>query len=142
MIAPTDFAAREQAFAYVDFQLSLVTSVFMETDKRLEQEGASIRALRTLIRAISALIVVNSRETSEEKRSEWHDTLFDPAWEDCEFAIVVLQHVAQSVGSDETDECIGKAPSGKWKRISGTVLRGKVAMRKFVKQLDFAETNI
>jgi len=61
----------------------------------------------------------------------------------CEFAIVVADMwQKRGIGTRLMNALIKHVQASGMKRISGTVLKRNSAMRKFIKQLDFEETNI
>ena len=138
-IAPTDFA-REQAFVR---GLSVQSSYlrFHGTIKDLSKKDLD-KFTNPDSRNAVALIVVYSRETSEEEIGVARYVI-DPDGKNCEFAIVVADMwQKRGIGTRLMNALVKHLQASGVKRISGTVLRGNSAMRKFVKQLDFAETNI
>jgi acetyltransferase len=69
--------------------------------------------------------------------------VIDPDGVNCEFAIVVADAwQKRGIGSRLMKALIRHLQGSGVKRISGNVLKSNSAMRKFVKLLDFAETNI
>jgi acetyltransferase len=69
--------------------------------------------------------------------------VIDPDGLNCEFAIVVADKwQKRGIGTRLMNALIKHLRVSGVKRISGTVLKRNSAMRKLVKQLDFAETNI
>ena len=89
-----------------------------------------------------ALIVLCSGETSEEEIGVARYVI-DPDGVTCEFAIVVADTwQRRGIGTRLMNALIKHLQASGVKRISGQVLKRNSAMRKFVKHLDFAETNI
>ena len=69
--------------------------------------------------------------------------VIDPDRANCEFAIVVADAwQKRGIGTRLMNALISHLQVSGVKRISGSVLKSNSAMRKFIKQLDFAETNI
>ena len=138
-IAPTD-AAREQAFvhglspqsSYLRFHGTITD--LSEKDLKKFTDPDSRNAV--------ALIVLRSGETGEEEIGVARYVI-DPNGVNCEFAIVVADAwQKRGIGKRLMNALIRHLQGSGVKRISGYVLKSNSAMRKFVKQLDFAETNI
>jgi acetyltransferase len=138
-IAPTD-AAREQAFVHgLSSQSSYLR--FHGTVKDLSKKDLE-KFTNPDSRNAVALIVLCSGETSEEEIGVARYVI-DPDGVNCEFAIVVADAwQKRGIGTRLMNALIRHLQVSGVKRISGSVLKGNSAMRKFVKQLDFAETNI
>ena len=69
--------------------------------------------------------------------------MIDPDGVNSEFAIVVADAwQKRGIGTRLMNALIKHLQGSGVKQISGQVLKGNSAMRKFVKHLDFAETNI
>jgi acetyltransferase len=138
-IAPTD-AAREQAFVR---GLSPESSYlrFHGTIKELSKKDLK-KFTDTDSRNTVALIVLCSGETGEEEIGVARYVI-DPDGVNCEFAIVVADTwQKRGIGTRLMNALIKHLQASGIKRISGTVLKRNSAMRKFVKQMDFEETNI
>jgi len=89
-----------------------------------------------------ALIVLHSGETSEEEIGVARYAI-DPDGVSGEFAIVVADAwQKRGIGTRLMNALIRHLQGSAVKRISGYVLKSNTAMRKFAKQMDFAETNI
>jgi acetyltransferase len=89
-----------------------------------------------------ALIVLRSGETGEEEIGVARYVI-DPDGANCEFAVVVADTwQRRGIGTRLMNALIKHLQASGVERISGTVLKRNSVMRKFVKQLDFAETNI
>ena len=81
-------------------------------------------------------------QTSEEEIGVARYVI-DPDGMNCEFAIVVADMwQKRGIGTRLMNALIKHLQAGGVKRISGTVLKRNSAMRKFIKQLGFEETNI
>jgi len=138
-IATTD-AAIEQAFVH---GLSPQSSYFRfhGTIKDLSKKDIE-KFTNPDSRNAVALIVLCIGETSEEEIGVARYVI-DPDGVNCEFAIVVADTwQKRGIGTRLMNALIQHLEASGVKRISGTVLKRNSAMRKFVKQLDFAETNI
>jgi acetyltransferase len=138
-IAPTD-AVREQAFVH---GLSTRSSYFRfhGTIKDLSKKDLE-KFTSPESRNAVALIVLFIGETSEEEIGVARYVI-DPDGVNCEFAIVVADTWQnRGIGTKLMNALIKHLQTSEVKRISGTVLKRNSAMRKFVKQLGFVETNI
>jgi len=138
-IAPTD-ADREQAFVR---ELSPESSYlrFHGTIKELSKKDLK-KFTEPDSRNAVALIVLRSGETGEEEIGVARYVI-DPDGMNCEFAIVVADTWQQrGIGTRLMNALIKHLQASGVKRISGPVLKRNSAMRKFVKRLGFAETNI
>ena len=138
-IAPTD-AAREQAFvrglspesSYLRFH-----GTIKELSKKDLKEFTDPDSRNTV-----ALIVLCSGETGEEEIGVARYVI-DPDGVNCEFAIVVADTwQKRGIGTRLMNALIRHLQVSGVKRISGYVLKKNSAMRKFIKQLGFAETNV
>jgi acetyltransferase len=138
-IAPTD-AAREQAFVHgLSRQSSYLR--FHGTIKDLSKKDLE-KFTNPDSRNAVALIVLCSGETGEEEIGVARYVI-DPDGINCEFAIVVADAwQKRGIGTKLMNALIRHLQVSGVKRISGYVLKSNSAMRKFVKLLDFAETNI
>jgi len=138
-IAPTD-AAREQAFVRgLSPQSSYLR--FHGTIKDLSKKDLEEFTNPDSRNAV-ALIVLCGGETSEEEIGVARYVI-DPDGMNCEFAIVVADTwQKRGIGTRLMNALIKHLQASGIKRISGTVLKRNSAMRKFVKQMDFEETNI
>jgi acetyltransferase len=138
-IAPSD-AAREQAFVRgLSPQSSYLR--FHSTIKDLSKKGIE-KFTNPDSRNAVALIVLRSGQTSEEEIGVARYVI-DPDGMNCEFAIVVADMwQKRGIGTRLMNALIKHLQAGGVKRISGTVLKRNSAMRKFIKQLGFEETNI
>ena len=138
-IAPTDFA-REQAFVRgLSAQSSYLR--FHGTIKDLSKKDLEKFTNPDSGNAI-ALIVLCSGETSEEEIGVARYVI-DPDGMNCEFAIVIADTwQKRGIGTRLMNALVKHLQASGVKRISGTVLKRNSTMRKFVKQLGFAETNI
>ena len=138
-IAPTD-AAREQAFVRgLSPQSSYLR--FHGTVKDLSKKDLE-KFTNPDSRNAVALIVLYSGETGEEEIGVARYVI-DPDGANCEFAIVVADTwQKRGIGTRLMNALIKHLQASGVKRISGTVLKRNSAMRKFVKQLGFKETNI
>jgi acetyltransferase len=138
-IAPTD-AAREQAFVHgLSPQSSYLRFHGTITDlSKKDLEKFTNPDLRNAV----ALIVLCSGETSEEEIGVARYVI-DPDGVNCEFAIVVADAwQKRGIGTRLMNALIRHIQASRVKRMSGYVLKSNLAMRKFVKQMDFSETNI
>jgi acetyltransferase len=89
-----------------------------------------------------ALIVLFIGETSEEEIGVARYVI-DPDGVNCEFAIVVADAwQKRGIGTRLMNALIKHLQASGVKRISGSVLKRNSAMRKFVKQMGFVETNL
>jgi acetyltransferase len=138
-IAPTD-AAIEQAFvhglspqsSYLRFH-GTITDLSMKELKEFTNPDS---------RNAVALIVLCSGETGEEEIGVARYVI-DPDGVNCEFAIVVADAwQKRGIGKRLMNALIRHLQVSGVKQISGYVLKSNSTMRKFVKQMDFAETNI
>jgi acetyltransferase len=138
-IAATDFA-REQTFVRgLSTQSSYLR--FHGTVKDLSKKDLE-KFTNPDSRNAVALIVLRRGEAGEEEIGVARYVI-DPDGANCEFAIVVADTwQKRGIGTRLMNALITHLQASGVKRISGTVLKGNYAMRKFVKQLDFAETNI
>ena len=138
-IAATD-AVREQAFVH---GLSPQSSYFRfhGTIKDLSKKDLE-KFTNPDSRNAVALIVLCIGETSEEEIGVARYVI-DPDGVNCEFAIVVADAwQKRGIGTRLMNALIRHLQGSGVKRISGYVIKSNSAMRTFVKQLDFAETNI
>jgi len=138
-IAPAD-AAKEQAFvhglsrqsSYLRFHGTITDLSKKDLEKFTNPDS----------RNAVALIVLCSGETGEEEIGVARYVI-DPDGANCEFAIVVADAwQKRGIGTRLMNALIRHLQGSGVKRISGYVLKSNSAMRKFVKLLDFAETNI
>jgi acetyltransferase len=138
-IAPAD-AAREQAFVRgLSPQSSYLR--FQGTIKELSKKDLKKFTDPDSLNAV-ALIVLRSGETGEEEIGVARYVI-DPDGVNCEFAIVVADTwQKRGIGARLMNALIRHLQVSGVKRISGYVLKKNSAMRKFTKQLGFAETNI
>lgn len=138
-IAATDFA-REQAFVR---GLSAESSYlrFHGTIKDLSKKDLE-KFTNPDSRNAVALIVVHTGETGEEEIGVARYVI-DPNEANCEFAIVIADAwQKRGIGTRLMNALIEHLQASGVKRITGTVLKRNSAMRKFVKQLGFTETNV
>jgi acetyltransferase len=138
-IAPTD-AVREQAFVHgLSRQSSYLR--FHGTLKDLSKKDLK-KFTDPDPRNAVALIVVHSGETGEEEIGVARYVI-DPDGANCEFAIVVADTwQKRGIGTRLMNALIKHLQASGVKQISGSVLKGNLAMLKFIKQLGFTETNI
>jgi acetyltransferase len=138
-IVPTD-AAREQAFVH---GLSPESSYFRFHGTITDLSKKDLEKFTNPdSRNEVALIVLCSGETNEEEIGVARYVI-DPDGVNCEFAIVVADAwQKRGIGTRLMNALIRHIQGSGVKRMSGYVLKSNSAMRKFVKQLDFAETNI
>ena len=138
-IAPAD-AAIEQAFVHgLSPQSSYLR--FHGTIKDLSKKDLE-KFTNPDSRNAVALIVLHSGETGEEEIGVARYAI-DPDGVNGEFAIVVADAwQKRGIGTRLMNALIRHLQGSGVKRISGSVLKSNSAMRKFVKLLDFAETNI
>ena len=140
-IAPAD-AAREQAFvrglspqsSYLRFQ-----GTIKELSKKDLKKFTDPDSRNTV-----ALIVLRSGETAEdEEELGVARYVIDPDGVNGEFAIVVADAwQKRGIGTRLMNALIRHLQGSGVKRISGYVLKENPVMRKFIKQMGFAETNI
>jgi len=138
-IAPTD-AAREQAFVH---GLSLQSSYlrFHGTIKDLSKKDLK-KFTEPDSRYAVAMIVLRSGETGEEEIGVARYVI-DPDRANCEFAIVVADTwQKRGIGTRLMNALIRHLQVNGVKQISGFVIKSNSAMRKFVKQMGFEETDI
>jgi len=138
-IAPTD-AVREQAFVH---GLSTQSSYFRfhGTIKDLSKKDLK-KFTEPDSRNEVALIVVHSGETGEEEIGVARYVI-DPDRANCEFAIVVADTwQKRGIGTRLMNALISHLQVSGVKQITGSVIQSNSAMRKFMKQMGFAETNI
>jgi acetyltransferase len=138
-IAPTD-ADREQAFVHgLSTQSSYLRFHGTITDlSKKELKEFTNPDSRNAV----ALIVLCNGETGEEEIGVARYVI-DPDRVNCEFAIVVADAwQKRGIGKRLMNALISHLQVSGVKQISGYVLKSNSAMRKFVKQMDFAETNI
>jgi acetyltransferase len=138
-IAPTD-AAREQAFVRgLSPQSSYLR--FHGTIKDLSKKDLKMFTEPDSRNAV-ALIVLRSEELGEEEIGVARYVI-DPDGANCEFAIVVADSwQKRGIGKKLMNALIRHLQASGVKRISGFVLKSNSAMRTFIKQLGFAETDI
>ena len=138
-IAPTD-AAREQAFvrglspqsSYLRFHGTINDLSKKELKEFTEPDS----------RNAVAMVVLRSGETGEEEIGVARYVI-DPDRANCEFAIVVADTwQKRGIGTRLMNALISHLQGSGVKRISGYVLKENPVMRKFIKQMGFAETNI
>ncbi|RJO66736.1 MAG: N-acetyltransferase [Myxococcales bacterium] len=138
-IAPAD-AAREQAFVQ---GLSAQSSYFRfhGTIKDLSKKELKYFTEPDSRNAV-ALIVLRGGESGEEEIGVARYVI-DPDRANCEFAIVVADKwQKRGIGTRLMKALISHLQASGVKQISGSVLKSNSAMRKFGKQMGFAETNI
>jgi acetyltransferase len=88
------------------------------------------------------MVVLRSGETGEEEIGVARYVI-DPDRANCEFAIVVADTwQKRGIGTRLMNALIKHLQVSGVKRISGSVIKSNSAMRKFIKQLGFAETDI
>jgi acetyltransferase len=136
-IAPTD-AAREQAFV----QGLSPQSSYLRFHGTIS--GLSEKALEKFTHPDSrnaiALIVLFRGETADEEIGVARYVI-DPDEANCEFAIVVADAwQKRGIGTRLMNALMKHLRASGTRRICGSVLKSNSAMRKFVKQLGFAET--
>ena len=138
-IAPAD-AAIEQAFVHgLSRQSSYLR--FHGTIKDLSKKDLE-KYTNPDSRNAVALIVLHSGETGEEEIGVARYAI-DPDGVSGEFAIVVADAwQKRGIGTRLMNALIRHLKASGVKRISGSVLKSNSAMRKFAKQMDFAETDI
>jgi acetyltransferase len=138
-IAPAD-AAIEQAFVHgLSRQSSYLR--FHGTIKDLSKKDLE-KYTNPDSRNAVALIVLHSGETGEEEIGVARYAI-DPDGMNGEFAIVVADAwQKRGIGTRLMNALMRHLKASRVKRISGSVLKSNAAMRKFAKQMDFAETDI
>jgi len=138
-IAPAD-AAIEQAFVHgLSRQSSYLR--FHGTIKDLSKKDLE-KYTNPDSRNAVALIVLHSGETGEEEIGVARYAI-DPDGVSGEFAIVVADAwQKRGIGTRLMNTLIRHLKASGVKRISGSVLKSNAAMRKFARQMDFAETDI
>jgi acetyltransferase len=138
-IAPAD-AAREQAFVHgLSAQSSYLR--FHGTLKDLSKKDLK-KFTETDSRNEVALIVLRSGVTGEEEIGVARYVI-DPDRANCEFAIVVADAwQKRGIGTRLMNALISHLQASGVKQISGSVIKSNSTMRKFMKQMGFAETNI
>ena len=138
-IAPAD-VVKEQAFvrglspqsSYLRFQGTIKELSKKDLKKFTDPDS----------RNAVALIVMHRGETGEEEIGVARYVI-DPDGANCEFAIVVADvWQKRGIGTRLMNALIRHLQVSEIKRISGYVLKKNPAMREFIKQLGFAETNI
>jgi acetyltransferase len=138
-ITPAD-AAKEQAFVR---ELSTQSSYlrFHGTIKELSKKDLK-KLTDPDSRNTVALIVVHTGETGEEEIGVARYVI-DPDGMNCEFAVVVADAwQKRGIGERLMNALIRHLQVSEVKQISGYVIKRNSAMRKFIKQMGFAETNI
>jgi acetyltransferase len=138
-IAPTDFL-KEQAFVRgLSSQSSYLR--FHGTIKDLSKKDLK-KFTEPDSRNSVALIVLHSTEKGEEEIGVARYVI-DPDRMNCEFAIVVADawH-KQGIGTRLMKALISHLQVSGVKQISGSVIKSNSTMRKFMKQMGFAEINI
>jgi acetyltransferase len=137
-IAPTD-ADREQSFIRGLSPQSRYFR-FQDTIKELSKKDLKNFTDPDSRNAV-ALIALHSGEKGEEEIGVARYVI-DPDGANCEFAIVVADKwQKRGIGSRLMNALISHLKVSGVKRISGYVLKKNSAMRKFIKQMGFAETN-
>jgi acetyltransferase len=137
-IAPTD-ADREQSFIRGLSPQSRYFR-FQDTIKELSKKDLKNFTDPDSRNAV-ALIALHSGEKGEEEIGVARYVI-DPDGANCEFAIVVADKwQKRGIGSRLMNALISHLKVSGVKRISGYVLKKNPAMRKFIKQMGFAETN-
>jgi len=138
-ISPADFA-REQAFVRgLSTQSSYLR--FHGTVKDLSKQDLEAFTNPDSRNAV-ALIVLHSGETGEKEIGVARYVI-DPDRTNCEFAVVVADAwQKRGIGTRLMNALIEHLQASGVNRISGTVLKRNAVMRKFVKHLGFAETNV
>jgi acetyltransferase len=138
-IAPTDFD-REQAFVRgLSSQSSYLR--FHGTIKDLSKKDLE-KFTNPDSRNAVALIVLCSGETSEEEIGVARYVI-DPDRANCEFAIVVADKwQKRGIGTRLMNALITHLRVSGVKQITGSVIKSNSAMRKFIRQMGFEETDI
>jgi acetyltransferase len=138
-IASAD-AAKEQAFVHgLSAQSSYLR--FHGTLKDLSSKDLK-KFTEPNSRNEVALIVVHSGETGEEEIGVARYVI-DPDRANCEFAIVVADKwQKRGIGTRLMNALISHLQVSGVKQISGSVIKSNSAMRKFISQMGFIETNI
>jgi acetyltransferase len=138
-IAPAD-AAREQAF---------VRGLSPESSYRRFHGTVTELSAKDLLKFTNpdsrnavALVVLRSGETGDEEIGVARYVI-DPGGASCEFAIVVADAwQKRGIGTRLMNALTRHLQASGVKRMSGSVLKSNSDIRRFVKQLDFAETGI
>jgi len=133
-------AAREQAFVH---GLSAESSYlrFHGTIKDLSKKDLK-KFTEPDSRNAVALIVLHSGEKGEEEIGVARYVI-DSDRMNCEFAIVVADAwQKRGIGTRLMKALISHLQASGIKQISGSVIKSNSTMRKFMKQMGFAETNI
>ena len=138
-IAPAD-ADREQAFvrglspqsSYLRFQGPIKELSKKDLKKFTDPDS----------RNAVALIVVHRGETGEEEIGVARYVI-DPDGANCEFAIVVADvWQKRGIGTRLMNQLIKHLQASGVKQISGSVIKSNSAMRTFIKQMGFEETDV
>jgi len=138
-IVPTDIA-KEQAFvrglspesSYLRFH-----STINDLSKKELKEFTEPDSRNTV-----AMVVVRSGETGEEEIGVARYVI-DPDRANCEFAIVVADAwQKRGIGRRLMNALITHLRESGVKQITGSVIKSNSAMRKFIKQIGFEETDI
>ena len=138
-IAPTD-AAREQAFvrglspesSYLRFHGAIKELSQKDLKKYTEPDS----------RNAVAMVVLRSGKTGEEEIGVARYVI-DPDRANSEFAIVVADAwQKRGIGTRLMNALISHLQVSGVKQISGSVIKSNSAMRKFIKQMGFEETDI
>lgn len=138
-IVPTD-VAKEQAFvrglspesSYLRFH-STINDLNKKELKELTEPDS---------RNEVAMVVLRGGETGEEEIGAARYVI-DPDRANCEFAIVVADAwQKRGIGTRLMNALITHLRASGVKQITGSVIKSNSAMRKFIKQMGFEETNI
>src|SRR5450759_626455 len=138
-IAPGD-AAREQAFvrglstqsSYLRFHGTIKELIKKDLKKFTDPDSGNT----------VALIVVHDGATGEEEIGVARYVI-DTDGKNCEFAVVVADDwQKRGIGTRLMNALIRHLQVSGVKQISGYVIKRNSAMRKFIKQMGFTETNI
>jgi acetyltransferase len=138
-ILPTD-VAKEQAFirglssesSYLRFH-----STINDLSKKDIKEFTEPDARNTI-----AMVVVHNGKTGEEEIGVAR-YIIDPDRANCEFAIVVADAWHKhGIGTRLMNALITHLRTSGVKQITGSVIKSNAAMRKFITQMGFEETNI
>jgi len=138
-IVPAD-AAREQAFIrglspesrYLRFHGTIKDLSKKDLKKYTELDS----------RNAVAMVVLRSIKTGEEEIGVARYVI-DPDRANCEFAIVVADTwQKRGIGTRLINALIRHLQASGVKQISGSVIKSNSAMRKFIKQMGFEETDI
>ncbi len=138
-IAPSD-ATREQAFLH---GLSARSSYlrFHGTIKDLSKKDIQ-KLTEPDSRNAVALVVVRSKEAGEEEIGVARYVI-DPDRANCEFAIVVADAwQKRGIGTRLMSALMNHLHVSGVKEMSGSVIKSNSAMRKLMKQMGFAETDL